>query len=176
VAHRAATPRSVLLIALILVAAILASSLAPALVPTAYALNPSERLDDPVLEERAREVSKGLRCVVCQNQSIDDSDAELARDMRVLVRKRIAEGDSNDEVIDYVVSRYGDFVLLKPPLKTSTIGLWMAPILFLLIGIFGAWMLFRNRARTSLAAPLSKEDELKVDAYLREDGPRDTSK
>ncbi|WP_297002330.1 cytochrome c-type biogenesis protein, partial [Thalassospira sp. UBA848] len=98
---------------------ILVSALAvllPVLAVTpALAVNPDEMLSNPVLEERAREISKELRCLVCQNQSIDDSDAELARDLRVLVRERLVAGDDNQEVIDYIVARYGDYVLLNPP-------------------------------------------------------------
>ena len=97
---------------------------------SAVAVEPREMLNDPSAEARAREISKLLRCVVCQNQSIDDSDASLARDLRILVRERIFSGDSDQEVIDYVVSRYGDFVLLKPPLKTTTLFLWGVPLSF----------------------------------------------
>ena len=98
------------------------------------ALNPDERLADPALEERARDISKGLRCVVCQNQSIDDSDADLARDMRLLVRERLIEGDTDAEVERYLVQRYGEFVLLKPALGGHTILLWATPALLLLGG------------------------------------------
>ncbi|MBT7941838.1 MAG: cytochrome c-type biogenesis protein CcmH, partial [Alphaproteobacteria bacterium] len=93
----------------------------------AHAVNPDEILSDPVLETRAREISKGLRCLVCQNQSIDDSDAGLAQDLRILVRERLVAGDSDDAVIDFVVARYGDFVLLKPPFMLSTLALWLGP-------------------------------------------------
>ena len=96
---------------------------------SAGAVNPDEMLDDPALEARAREISKGLRCLVCQNQSIDDSDADLARDLRVLVRERLAAGDSDGQVIGYVVSRYGDFVLMRPPFKAATYALWLGPAL-----------------------------------------------
>ena len=108
------------------------------------AVDPGEILKDPNLERRARSISKGLRCVVCQNQSIDDSDAKLARDLRILVRNRIVAGDSDTAVIDYVVSRYGDFVLLKPPVKGVTLVLWFGPIFFTLAGLIGLILFFRR--------------------------------
>jgi len=101
----------------------------------AHAVRPDEMLTDPGLEARAREVGRELRCLVCRNQSIDDSDADLAHDLRVLVRERINGGDSNDQVVAYVRSRYGDFVLLDPPLRGKTIFLWGGPALVLLLGI-----------------------------------------
>ncbi len=100
----------------------------------AFAVEPDERLDDPALEERARILSQELRCVVCQNQSIDDSSAPLARDLRLIIRKRLTAGDSDDEVIAFVVNRYGDFVLLKPPFQGETYLLWFGPLLILLGG------------------------------------------
>ena len=111
----------------------------------ALAVDPGEILKDPNLEKRARSISKGLRCVVCQNQSIDDSDAQLARDLRILVRNRIVAGDSDTAVIDYVVSRYGDFVLLKPPVKGVTLVLWFGPIFFTLAGLIGLILFFRRQ-------------------------------
>ncbi|WP_345900008.1 cytochrome c-type biogenesis protein, partial [Martelella sp. UBA3392] len=107
----------------------------------AAAVEPDEMLSDPALEARAREISAELRCMVCQNQSIDDSNADLARDLRLLVRDRLAEGDSDDEVIDYVVSRYGEFVLLKPRFSPHTWLLWGAPALLILLGAIGLWRL-----------------------------------
>jgi len=101
---------------------------------TVVAVEPDERLDDPVLEERARDISQHLRCVVCQNQSIDDSSAPLARDLRIIIRERLSAGDSNDEVIQFVTQRYGDFVLLKPPFKGQTYLLWFGPFLILILG------------------------------------------
>ena len=115
----------------------------------AHAVQPDEVLDDPVLEARARELSAGLRCLVCQNQSIDDSDAPLAKDLRVLVRERLKAGDSNDEIIDFVVSRYGDFVLLKPPFTPHTWLLWFATPLLFLVAAGGIFYAYRRR---SLAA------------------------
>ncbi len=101
----------------------------------AYAVSPDEKLADPKLEHRAREISAGLRCLVCQNQSIDDSKAGLAKDLRLLVRERLVKGDSDEQVMEFVVARYGDFVLLKPPFNLYTMMLWLAPLLLLLAGI-----------------------------------------
>ena len=122
------------------------------------ALDPDELLDDPVLEERARGLSAGLRCMVCQNQSIDDSNAELARDLRVLVRERILAGDTDEEVIDYVVSRYGEFVLLQPPFTMRNAALWASPVVLILGG--GAFIFFatRNRRRREEDRLTEEED------------------
>ena len=126
------------------------------LTPAVHAVEPSEMLADPALEARAREVSKVLRCVQCQNENIDDSSAEIAHDMRILVRKRIVAGDSNQQVVEYMHSRYGDFVLLKPRFSPTTVVLWCAPAL-LLIG--GAFVLRRRLHETQVApAPLSAEE------------------
>lgn len=142
------------------------------------AVQPDEILDDPKLEERAREISKGLRCLVCQNQSIDDSDADLARDLRVLVRERLKAGDSNDEVIDFVVARYGDFVLLEPPMKASTYVLWYGPAAIALIAVLAAVFYFRRSRRGSTVAnnaegpsqpsPLSEAERTRVRRLLDE--------
>ncbi len=133
-------------------AAILAVALSLLVDAAAFAaLRPSEILDDPALEARAREISAELRCMVCQNQSIDDSDAELARDLRGLVRDRLLAGDSNEEVIDYVVSRYGEFVLLRPRFNARNALLWSAPVLILLIG--GGFLLAAGRRRASRNTP-----------------------
>jgi cytochrome c-type biogenesis protein CcmH len=138
-----------------------------------YAVNPSEMLDDPALEARARELSKGLRCLVCQNQSIDDSDADLARDLRVLVRERLKAGDSDEEVIAYVVSRYGDFVLLNPPMKLKTYALWFGPALILLSGVGIIALFYRRRAApdasNAAAEPLSDAERKRLDAIMKDD-------
>ncbi len=141
-----------------------------------HAVNPDEILSDPALEERAREISKGLRCLVCQNQSIDDSDASLAKDLRVLVRERLTAGDSNEDVVAYVVSRYGDFVLLKPPFKMATLVLWIGPFLLIVIGLFAAFMFFRkNRAQAALPGatpkPLNKDEQRRLEKLLEGDEP-----
>jgi len=143
---------------LILLLALIAASLAA----PALAVLPDEILADPALEARARLISKDLRCVVCQNQSIDDSDAPLARDLRIVVREQITMGRTDAQTMDYVVERYGNFVLLKPPLEAATIALWAGPFAFLLIGAAGLiW--WRRRAAPPEAdaladAPLSPEE------------------
>ena len=127
---------------------------------TAFAVEPDEVLSDPILEARARALSQELRCVVCQNQSIDDSNAPLARDMRVLVRERVKLGDSDDEVRAFLVARYGNFVLLKPPLQTGTLVLWFSPLLFLAAAFALVWGYFRAMSKSpAAAAPLSAEEE-----------------
>ncbi len=132
----------------------------------AGAVTPDEILDDPVLEQRARDISAGLRCLVCQNQSIDDSDAELAKDLRVLVRQRLVVGDSDNEVIGYVVSRYGEFVLLKPRLSSKTIVLWAMPVILLAVG-FSYLLLGSRRRRTSASATvLSVEEQSDIKKIL----------
>ncbi len=135
------------------------------------AVEPDEVLHDPVLEQRARTVSKGLRCVVCQNQSIDDSNADLARGMRILVRQRIVAGDSNRQVLDYMVSRYGDFVLLKPPLKPATYVLWFAPLFFVALGILVLIVFYRRSRRKKEAASVALSDEeiRRLDGLMKDD-------
>lgn len=149
-----------------------------ALAAPAWAVNPDEMLDDPTLESRAKDIGKGLRCLVCQNESIEDSNAELAGDLRRLVRERVTAGDSNAEVIDYVVSRYGDFVLLKPPVKAETLILWIGPAAILALGLFGLVMFYRRRGPETAtpgetAAPrasdLSAEELKRVEALLKDD-------
>jgi cytochrome c-type biogenesis protein CcmH len=111
----------------------------------AFAVQPDEILSDPMLEARARDLSKELRCMVCQNQSIDDSDAPLARDLRLLVRERLKAGDSDRQVLDFLTARYGDFVLLRPRFAWDTAVLWLAPAATLLVGIYGILALVRRR-------------------------------
>jgi cytochrome c-type biogenesis protein CcmH len=131
------------------------------------AVQPNEVLKDQVLEQRARQISSGLRCLVCQNQSIDDSDAPLAKDLRVLVRERLTAGDSDKGVIDFVVARYGDFVLLRPPMNARTIALWAAPFLIVL---FGSAFLWRRRNRAAAAAvTLTAEEQRRLDDLLRDE-------
>lgn len=139
---------------------------------TAFALQPDEVLADAALESRARAVSAELRCLVCQNQSIDDSDAELARDLRLLVRQRLQAGDSDAAVKRYLVARYGDYILLSPPLKPATLALWLGPPVLLLAAAVTALLFFRRR-RTLSDAPLSDEERRRVAALLatpRRDG------
>jgi cytochrome c-type biogenesis protein CcmH len=113
----------------------------------AFAVQPDEVMKDPAKEARARDLSRELRCMVCQNQSIDDSEAPLARDLRLLVRERIAAGDSNKQVIDFLVARYGEYVLLKPRFEGQTILLWLLTPLALGGGAFGLWWQYRRRSR-----------------------------
>ncbi len=131
----------------------------------AFAVNPDEVLADPALEQRARALSAELRCMVCQNQSIDDSNAELARDLRVVVRERLVGGDTDEQVLDYVVSRYGEFVLLKPRLSIRTIGLWGAPAALAIIGLIVAVVYTRRRA-VQPVAKLSAEEEARLGKLL----------
>ena len=126
----------------------------------AFAVNPDEVLGDPALEARARDISAELRCMVCQNQSIDDSDAELARDLRIVVRQRLVAGDSDEDVLKYVVSRYGEFVLLRPSFNWRNALLWLTPAFLLAVGGVVAWRAVGRRAaaaRTALSADEEKE-------------------
>jgi cytochrome c-type biogenesis protein CcmH len=133
----------------------------------ALAVQPDEVLPDASLEARARALSAQLRCMVCQNQSIDDSDAELARDLRILVRERIVAGDSDAQVIDYLVSRYGEFVLLKPRMTAQTLLLWAAPGAVLLIGAIAFFGYSRRRSPAGETAALSKEEREKIATLLK---------
>jgi len=142
--------------------AAIAASLA---VAPAWAVRPDEMLSDPALEARARALSKELRCLVCQNESIDDSNADLAHDLRVLVRDRIKKGDTDQQALDYLVARYGEFVLLKPRFDLSNAALWGTPVVLLLAG--GLFMFAGARRRHRLTSPtLSSEEKDEVDAIL----------
>jgi len=132
------------------------------LVTGALALNPSEILSDPVLEARAREISAGLRCLVCQNQSIEDSDADLAHDLRVIVRERLVAGDTDEQVRDYVVARYGEFVLLQPVFGLHTLLLWIAAPILLVGGVIAVVIGVRRR-RASAPAELTAEEQAALD-------------
>lgn len=134
------------------------------------ALTPDEMLDDPVLEQRARDMSRELRCLVCQNQAIDDSDAELARDLRRLVRERIEAGDSDDDVRAFLVARYGDFVLFRPPLRPETWLLWFGPGLVLVLGAGLALVYARGRRADGGDAPaLTPEETAEIERLLARD-------
>jgi cytochrome c-type biogenesis protein CcmH len=140
---------------LLLLLPLLASLAGPAL-----AVQPDEVMKDPALETRARALSGELRCLVCQNESIDDSEAPLARDIRILIRERIGKGESNDAVRAYLVSRYGDFILLKPPFKLETLLLWLSPVLTLGLGVTAA--LYARRRAPSATPRLSEEEEARL--------------
>lgn len=136
----------------------------------AFAVDPDEMLNDPALEARARAISQQLRCLVCQNQSIDDSQADLARDLRILVRERLKAGDSDKQVIDFVVARYGDFVLLKPPVNEQTLGLWFGPLALVALGLGGIAVYFARRRR-SAPRELSATERRRLEELLKSDAP-----
>ncbi len=138
------------------------------LASAAFAVEPDEILEDQVLEERARGISKGLRCLVCRNESIDESNAELARDLRILVRERLVEGDSDDEVVDFVVSRYGEYVLLNPRATGANLLLWIAaPVLFL-GGLGIAFTYLRRRGDAAAPKALSEAEKARLSELLDE--------
>lgn len=144
-------------------------ALAPICVSTAFAVLPGEILADPALEARARTLSAELRCMVCQNQSIDDSDAELAHDLRILVRERIEAGDSDAAVLDFIVARYGEFVLLKPRFSARNALLWGAPLLLLCAGAAFAIASMRQRKLATTPA-LSEDEKAALETILRRPG------
>ena len=136
----------------------------------AWAVQPDEVMDDPLLEERAREISKGLRCPVCQNESIDESNANIARDLRLLVRDRLEEGDTDKEVVDFIVARYGEFVLLRPTIDGSNWMLWAAGPFMLVLAVFLGFVYVRGREKAT--APheeaLSAEERARLEQILKE--------
>lgn len=139
----------------------------------AFAVRPDEMLKDPQQEQRARALSAELRCLVCQNQSIDDSDAELARDLRLIVRERIKAGDNDRQIITYLVDRYGEFVLLKPRFGWHTLILWVGPFAILLIGGVVVWRQARARRVVVVETPLSPDEQAALKRVL---GERDITK
>jgi cytochrome c-type biogenesis protein CcmH len=142
-----------------------------ALALPARAVQPDEILPDPKLEARARNISEGLRCLVCQNQSIDDSNASLAKDLRILVREQLKAGKSDQDIKNYLVARYGNFVLLKPPFEWDTAALWLSPFALFAIGGVFLWRNSRNRKpETAPAAPLSSDENEKLKALLSDQG------
>jgi cytochrome c-type biogenesis protein CcmH len=147
---------------LLLLAATLAALAGPAL-----AVNPDEQLPDPALEARAKMLSRDLRCVVCQNVSIDESDAALARDLRIILRERIAAGDTDEQAVAFLVARYGNFVRLRPPLQADTLALWLGPLAVLLLGGAGAFIYMRGRGGPS--APLDTAEEAELATILKSD-------
>jgi cytochrome c-type biogenesis protein CcmH len=152
---------------------LLSLALSISVVLTASAVFIEERLEDPAQEERAREISEGIRCLVCQNQSILDSNADLARDLRQVVRERILLGDSDDAVREYLVVRYGDWVLLNPPFKLRTYLLWFGPIIIFVVGLLALGLFIRRKSREAVSetiAPLSAEEQAEIDSLLTPDG------
>ena len=149
--------------------AVLLSLMMATLAMPAVAVQPDEMLDDPVLEDRARELSKGIRCVVCMNESIDESNADLARELRLVVRERLVEGDSNDQVLDYLVERYGQFVLMKPRTDGWNIILWLSgPALFLIaLGVGAVYIRGRATAVAPTEAALSDDEKKRLDELLK---------
>ena len=141
--------------------------------PSVHAVQPDEIMSDPAREARARDLSRELRCMVCQNESIDDSDAPLARDLRLLVRERIAAGDSDHQVMDFLVARYGQFVLLKPRFERETLLLWLLPPLVLVGGGLALWLQARRRGqrKTEAAAGLTADEEARLAALMSSDVP-----
>lgn len=155
----------------VLVKAVFLAALLALTPVSAFAVQPDEVLPDPALEGRAREISKDLRCLVCQNQSIDDSNAPLARDLRLLVRERLKAGDSDEQVVHFVTDRYGDYVLLRPPFKATTLFLWIGPFAILAIGAVGTVIYLRGRKGAAVAAggdtaPLTEDERRRLDALL----------
>ena len=135
----------------------------------AHAVQPDEVLQDPVLEARARAISAGLRCLVCQNQSIDDSDAPLAKDLRLLVRERLKVGDNDQEIVDFIVARYGEFVLLKPRFLPHTLFLWFATPAVFAAAVFLIWVAYRRRQTLAQGlAPLSANEKRRLKRLLDE--------
>lgn len=137
------------------------------------AVEPEEILADPALEARARALSKNIRCLVCQNQSIDDSNASLARDLRVIVRERLVAGQSDDAILDYLVSRYGEFVLLKPRVTAATYALWYGPWVVLAFGALGAALFLSRRRKVERATPLDETEAARLADLMRDAGPDD---
>jgi cytochrome c-type biogenesis protein CcmH len=144
--------------------------LAPGALSPAFAVQPDEILSDAKLEQRARKISAGLRCLVCQNQSIDDSDATLAKDLRVLVREHLQAGDSDEQIGAYLVARYGNFILLKPPFAWDTALLWLSPFVLLALGGAAIWSQTRGKRAEKPAAPLSADESEKLKSLLIQSG------
>ena len=138
---------------------------------TSLAVEPRERLADPVLEARARELSRGLRCLVCQNESIDDSNADLAHDVRMLLRERLMTGDTDSQIIKFITDRYGTFVLLKPPLELATYVLWFGPAaLMVMVWAAIGLTVWRRRSVPKIERPLDADEQMRLELLLREDG------
>jgi cytochrome c-type biogenesis protein CcmH len=142
--------------------------LALAVAAPACAIEPQEQLTDPALEARARTLGQELRCLVCQNESIDDSNADLARDLRRIVRERLTAGDTDDQVVGFITARYGDYVLLRPPVRAGTLVLWFGPVVLLVAAIIAMMLRQRRRAKAE-PAPLSSEEDRRLAQLLDEE-------
>lgn len=151
-------------------AAGLIAALCVTLAVPAGAVQPDELLADPVLEERARSISGGLRCVVCRNESIDESNAELARDLRLLVRERLVAGDSDGEVVAFIVERYGEYILLRPTMQGANIVLWAMPLLLILLGggLSFTYIRRRSRLRTPVEFALSPDEKARLEEIIKQ--------
>lgn len=136
--------------------------------PAALAVQPDEVLDDPALEARARAISAIIRCPVCQGESIDESNAALARDLRIVLRERLVAGDSDAQAVDYLVARYGEFILFRPEAKGVNLVLWLAGPAMLIVAVAGAGLYLRRRSRLAAAPALSADDEARVAELLRD--------
>jgi cytochrome c-type biogenesis protein CcmH len=158
---------------LFLLAAMLGPLLVGGAVSPALAVEPSEMLADAALERRARDLSAEIRCVVCQNESIDSSNAEIARELRLLVRERLVAGDSDQQVLDYLVARYGDFVLLRPPVRPGSYLLWFGPFGILLLGVVVVIVFFRRQGAAAASPPALSAEETTRLARLLDDDPPD---
>ncbi|NMM44952.1 cytochrome c-type biogenesis protein CcmH [Rhodospirillaceae bacterium KN72] len=146
-----------------------------ALTGPAQAVLPDEKLSDPALEARARVISQDIRCLVCQNQSIDDSNADLARDLRIIVRERLLAGDTNQEVKDYLTARYGDYVLLSPPMNLETVLLWSGPFVLVAIGLIsiGLWYRGRRAQMAEAGGTLTDDERRRIETLLSQAGGDD---
>ncbi|HVI90313.1 MAG TPA: cytochrome c-type biogenesis protein [Dongiaceae bacterium] len=149
-----------------LAASLLAGLLLTGFASTSFAVRPDEMLSDPALEARAEAISRDIRCVVCQSESIEESDADIAHELRVIVREQLKAGASDDQVRAYLVARYGDFVLLKPPFKAKTALIWTGPFLLLLGAGIGIYLYYR-RAKRAEATPLSAAEQARLENFLK---------
>ncbi len=133
------------------------------------AIGDRERLSDPALEAKARAIFKEVRCVVCQNQSIDDSEAQIAKDLRIIIREQLVDGRNEEQILGFLTARYGDYVLLEPPFELDTLLLWLTPPIVLAAGGLLVWGSLRGRARSAEAAPLSADEQARLDKLLGSD-------
>ena len=151
-----------------MIRALVAAAILLGAMPAALAVEPSEMLANPALEARAETIGKQLRCLVCQNESIEDSGADLAHDLRVILRERLKAGDTNAQAIKYITDRYGDFVLLKPPVEPATYLLWFSPFAILILGAAGAWF-YLHRRPVPPDEPLDLDQRRRLERLLLDD-------